>query len=73
MSNRDFTDFLSTKMIALIDTPKLQQSIRGTAAALMDKKQFDSGNLSTQAKDVIKNWAKEVARKDFLETLEGMN
>ena len=71
MANRDFTDFLSTKMIALVDTPKVQKSIRSTAAALMDKKEFDSCNLSTQAKDVIKSWAKDVARKDFLETLEG--
>ena len=71
MANRDFTDFLTTKMIALVDTPKVQKSIRSSAAALMDKKQFDSCNLSTQAKDVIKGWAREVARKDFLEIAEG--
>ena len=71
MANREFTDFLSTKMIALIETPKVQKSIRSSAAALMDKKQFDWGNLSSQAKDVIKGWARDVAKKDFLETVEG--
>lgn len=71
MANREFTDFLSTKMIALIDTPKVQKSIRSSAATLMDKKQFDSSNLSDQAKDVIKSWAKDVARKDFLDAVEG--
>ena len=58
-------------MIALIDTPKVQKSIRISAAALMDKKQFDSGNLSSQAKDVIKSWARDVARLNFLDTVEG--
>ena len=73
MKNRKFVDFLSTKMIALMDTPKLQQQIRTASSNLLDTKQFDSKNLSTQAKSAVKSWAKEVVKSDFLGLIAGMS
>ena len=58
-------------MIALMDTPKLQQTIRSTASRLLDSKEFDSKNLSTQAKAAVKNWAKDVLKSEFIHQIEG--
>ena len=71
MENRSFVEFLSCKMIALMDTPKLQQNIRNTASRLLDSKEFDSRNLSTQAKAAVKSWAKDVLKSEFIHQIEG--
>ena len=73
MDNKRFVEFLSTKMIALMETPELQRKIRITSSNLLDKKEFDSKNLSDQAKTTIKAWAKEIVRSELVPQIEGKN
>ena len=73
MDNKKFVEFLSTKMIALMETPELQRKIRNTSSNLLDKKEFDSKNLSDQAKAAIKVWAKEIVRSELVPQIEGKN
>ena len=73
MDNRKFVEFLSTKMIALMETPELQRKIRNTSSNLLDKKEFDSKNLSNQAKTAIKAWAKEIVKSELVPQIEGKN
>ena len=61
-----FVEFLTEKMKAILVTPDLERTLRKTVSAQLDKKQFDSSNLSDQAKSVIKSWAKTESEANFL-------
>ena len=71
MKNPKFADYLAAKMIALIQTPAVDRQMRLSTSALLDSKQFDSKNLSTQCKDVIKGWAKTTIKNDLYNIIYG--
>lgn len=67
--NGKFKDLLTEKVNAIVTTPEVEAKIRATSSQLLDSKQFDSKNLSSQAKQVIKVWAKSAVTEDLVKMI----